>query len=598
MDTCKSQFQVYLDLAVCTITQDPLKLCHSKTLARDCRTVSSRVASEGVSFLVRTLPKLGRALDQGLETGRLQLPREFRKESKGVSRPAFMQAYFRRVFDDQGCLLSSPDADAVRHLRQVMFMFYKLELPFSTSQANEVCTSFVETEIELEDFRVPCTDVLDIATWIISEVFDGFNPFDIRPRHGPGAVATGERLDQKWTFGRYYYDLHSCYPFVTYMRTNFDHTLDSWDEMQSLQRCESGVAKVVLVPKDSRGPRLISCEPLEYQWIQQGLGRSISDWLENHPLTSGRINFSSQEINRNLALKSSVDRSYATLDLKDASDRNSLDLVRYLFRERLDILKCLEASRTTATKLPNGSIVSLNKFAPMGSACCFPIEAVCFWSIIVAARVFSERLTVSEAGVDSYVYGDDIIVPTNSASTCIQALESAGLVVNTSKSCIEGYFRESCGMDAFKGVQVTPIRIKTLWSGHRSDGSAYVSYVAYSNSLFEKGYTKASQYIVDLLTKMYGEQLPYGLSSSPFPCIEVSCPFLAEELNLHQLRSRYNAPLQRQEFYVRFVTPKKVQTKLDSWERLLRNVISGELVDPTNVVLPYSTQIKYGWKSV
>jgi len=598
MDTRNSQLEFYLDLAVCTVSQNPRSLSSAKDLAMDLRTLRSRAHSEGLSFLTKTLPVLGRAFDKGLESGTLHLPRAFKREHGSVNRPAFMQAYFRVVFDDDGHLLDNPDVFAIKHIRQTMFMFYKLAVPFSRDAEERVISSFVSTELELQSFSVPISDVNDLASWIIEDIFLDFDPKDIRPKHGPGAVATGERLDQKWTFSRYYSDLHREYPFSQFMRTNFDHTLDSWDEMDSLERRESGVAKVVLVPKDSRGPRLISCEPLEYQFIQQGLGRKIVDWLENHPLTSGRVNFSSQQINRDLALISSVDKSYSTLDLKDASDRNSLDLMRYLFSSRIDIIRCLESCRTTATRLPDGSVVPLKKFAPMGSACCFPIEAISFWAICVAARCVAERLTVSDVAASTFVYGDDIIIPTHSAEVVIQALSNAGLIVNVDKSCIIGNFRESCGMDAFAGIEVTPTRVRTLWSDLASDGSAYTSYASYMNNLFMKGYEKCFDFLKGALERVYGV-MPFGTAESPFPNINIPCPCAADGLNsLLPIKYRYNASLQRDEFRVRFVPPSRVQTELDSWERLLRNLLSGELVDPTTVVLPYSTRIKYGWKSV
>jgi hypothetical protein len=154
---------------------------------------------------------------------------------------------------------------------------------------------------------------------------------------------------------------------------------------RGLERLPAGTAKVVLVPKDSRGPRLISAEPLEYQWIQQGVGRSIVAHLEAHHLTKGRVNFTHQEVNRRLAQESSATLELATLDLKDASDRVSLELVRRVFKNTPELVRALEAIRTDATLLPDGRVQSLKKFAPMGSAVCFPVEAFVFWAILTAS---------------------------------------------------------------------------------------------------------------------------------------------------------------------------------------------------------------------
>ena len=598
MDHTNSQTDFYVDLLVSMIVCDPLKLSSPKHLRKDIESLRARCASEGLSFLTKTLPKLGKALDKGLEDGTFSLPGEFKHSHQSKYKPAFLQVYFNAVFGDDGHLLDIPNAYAVKHLRQVLFAFYKLKLDYSSSEEEAVLASFKATEAELKALTTPVADQIDLATWIVDELFRDFDPLDIVPRHGPGAVATGEKLDGKYAFGRYYNHLHQFYPFSSYMRTNLDHTLDLWDEDSLLPRLDSGVAKVVLVPKDSRGPRLISCEPLEYQWIQQGLGRAIVSLLESHPLTKGRINFSNQEVNRDLAMLSSVTREYATLDLKDASDRNSLDLVRTLFRNNPNTLRALESCRTKATLLPNGEVVPLVKFAPMGSACCFPIEAVCFWALVVAARSIERQLMVSTAAASVYVYGDDIIVPTEDATLSIHALELCHLKVNVTKSCIKGHFRESCGMDAFYGVNVTPVRVKTLWTDNPKDGNAYASYVAYANSFRARGYEGVFALLVKTITRTYGN-LPYGTCDSSYPNINVEDAGTAEVLNLCSgFKHRYDAGIQREQFRLKFVSSQKRPTELDSWSRLLRNVTSGEQFDPSTVVLPYSTVLKYGWRCV
>lgn len=374
---------------------------------------------------------------------------------------------------------------------------------------------------------------------------------------------------------------------------------DRLDWYKNLQRLKTGVAKVVLVPKDSRGPRLISCEPLEYQWIQQGLGRKLFDYLERiNPLTRKRVNFTHQDINQKLAQDSSRSLKFATLDLSDASDRVSLSLVRRVFIDLPELLGHLEACRTTATTLPDGRVLDLNKFAPMGSALCFPVEAYIFWVLIVAARVWETREPLKRVGESTFVYGDDIIVPTDKAPQCIQILESVGLRVNRDKSCITGSFRESCGVDAFKGVNVTPARLRTLWTGRSTDGSAYASYAAMANELGFRGYKIASTFLWNRIEQTYG-RIPYGTVNSGFPCKVVQSPMLAISLNRKLLRWRLNRRLQRIEFLVKFLKPRKIASELDDWPRLLRDTVSEvSLQDPSVVVVPRSTQIKRGWAAV
>jgi len=550
--------------------------------------------------MTKTLPKLGKAFDQGLVSNKLQVPSEFKRSSRYQGLPAFMQAYFSLVFDKDGFLLATVSVEAIKHLRQVLYFAYKLAIPYTKSVESTVIDRFVLIDEEAGLQCDPLNNyVLQLSKIITERVFKNFDSKEILPRHGPGAVATGEKLDAKWKFSRLYRAIHQVYPYYDYYVVGGARELiDRLDWYRSLQRLESGTAKVVLVPKDSRGPRLISCEPLEYQWIQQGLGRKLASFLEwDSSYTRNRVNFTRQEINRTLAKTSSHSLRYSTLDLEDASDRVSLELVRSVFRNTPKLLRALEACRSTETKLPNGKLISLNKYAPMGSALCFPVEAYIFWVIIVSAIVHYTNLPLVSVGKRVFVYGDDIVVPTDWASFSIHGLESVGLKVNLSKSCITGKFRESCGMDAYDGVDVTPARLRTLWSNNNTDGSALAGYSSLANLLASKGYTIASQFIWDRLDRLYGK-IPYGLVTSSFPCRLISSPDMAIFLNKRTHRWRVNRNFQRIEFLLPSLSSRRIRSKLDGWPRLLRDLVSPPVGDPSVTVVRLSVSIKRRWAAV
>jgi len=597
--SCKSQVDFYVSLCVQLIGDDPLGIAKSKDLQRDIEVVKSRCSNEGLSFLTKSLPQLGKALDQAFENSRFSTPIGF-PTKKGRSTPAFLQAYFNLVFDEDGLLRKDACEDAVRHLRQVFFLAYKLENPYSNEEKEMVISNFTQTDKDLELLDDESShNLIDYASHIISILFAGFDPREVVPRHGPGAVATGEKLDAKWLFRRKYQAIHQVYPYYEYFMVGGSRELtDRLAWYNGLEDHISGTAKVVLVPKDSRGPRLISCEPLEYQWLQQGLGRKLVSHLESHWLSRGQINFTHQRINQELATSNSVTRRYATLDLKDASDRVSLRLVRGVFRRTPELALRLEALRSTATRLPNGDVITLNKYAPMGSALCFPVEATVFWAIMVAAVRLSLDVPFERAARRIYVYGDDIVVPSSWSNVCMEALESVGLIVNRNKSYIKGPFRESCGVDAFNGINVTPLRLKKPWTGRPSDGTAYASYTSLANRLLARGYKSASSFLWKELEHVYGK-IPYGVSTSPFPCHEVSSALLANVLNKDKgFKYRWNAHYHRLEFRVRRLSNRRRRTRLDDWARLLRDLVSPPFEDPSRVVLPLSTRIKSGWASV
>jgi hypothetical protein len=601
LEPSNSHVEVYLDLTVGLISCDPLRLTSPKSLSRDIETVTSRVNKEGLSFLTKTLPKLGKALDLGLSSTHFTLPREFKSSHGNRSIPAFMQAYFKHVFDANGDLLDGAEPQVVKHLRQVLYLLYKLELPYQASDEQRVVDSFVDSDKELElALGEEHVSTIEAASYITRGIFRSFDHKDILPRHGPGAVATGERLDQKWEFSRLYRSIHQVYPYYDYFMVGGSRELiDRLDWYKSLARLDHGCAKVVLVPKDSRGPRLISCEPLEFQWIQQGLGRKLVAHLESFRMTKGQINFTDQKINQSHALLSSQTKEYATIDLKDASDRVSLELVQKVFSKTPELLRALEACRTTSTKLPDGRVIPLNKFAPMGSALCFPVEAYVFWVIIVAAISREKRLQPELVGRRVFVYGDDIVIPSDWYESSTRALEWFALKVNYSKCCVKGPFRESCGVDAFKGVDVTPIRVKTRWTGRQSDSSSFASYTAFANLLFAKGgYDSVCKRVWGRVESVFGD-LPFGTLNSSYPCKLVSDAEFAEALNLlGKFKRRLNKRFQRIEFQFLRLNPRKLTSKLDSWTRLIRDLLVPSIDDPQTMVSPRSIQLKRGWTPV
>jgi hypothetical protein len=568
----------------------------SKSFQADFLTLVSRVEWEGLSFVTKTLPKLGKSFDEALDSGVLVPPRAFKKAKGSQTIPAFMQGMFSMLFDGRGFLVEEPNADIIRDIRQVLFLVYKYEIPFDPKDCTRVIGAFLETEDELSELDLSSQDLSGERDFVC-EILSDFDPKDIVPRHGPGAVATGEKLEQKWVFSRLYSAIHQVYPYYEFfIAGGAREVLDRVKWYRALQREISGEAKVVLVPKDSRGPRLISCEPLEYQWIQQGLGRKLMSHLEKHKLTRGRINFIDQSINRDLARDSSRHQQYCTIDLKDASDRVSLEAVKMIFPDHVYI--CLAATRSTSTKLPDGRQITLKKFAPMGSALCFPVEAFIFWAICVVAVARQLHVPYRDAAPNVYVYGDDIIVPTACYDSVVSALERIGLRVNTAKCCSKGNFRESCGMDAYNGVDVTPTRISTRWSKESSSGSCLASYSAYANQFAEKGYDRLARAVWKHVERVHGA-LPYGLPSSGFPCRHANSRTEAHLLNTEAgFKVRMNREYQRLEYKVRVLVPYRRRTRLKDWPRLLRNSVSGPIERPDEVVHPRSTVIRTAWRAL
>lgn len=573
------------------------------------KVVRRRYAAEGLGFLTKTLPRLGKSLDKALALVEpLNASKHRLAPMKGSKLPKLFGELFSEVLNVSGEVLPNPCTKCVRALRELCYVFYKYELPYSSEQEQVVIQKFVRTEEELlgSDSRLgeiraelilmqegkvafkQLTHLAKIAVrarsalselfasdgvvserkehWNKQPVFRHFDPWDIIPRHGPGAVSTGEKLWEKWRWKQIPTAITDVYPLDAYFYASLGHVCDAYRGSSSHEvalvsteyecRIDTPPAKVVLVPKDSRGPRLISCECLANQFIQQGLGRAITEWVEHHPLTRYNVRFTDQGPNGFAAIQGSKHGRYATLDLNEASDRVSLELVRLLFPEWL--IPFLECCRSHSTMLPSGQVIKLRKFAPMGSALCFPILALTVWSL---AQVVC---TTREEYESLYVYGDDVITPTARAEDIMNTLESFGLKINRDKSCFQGFFRESCGVDAFKGIDVTPVRLRTVWNSSTKSADEFVSWVEYSNSLYELGYYEAADVIASELVRKYGpipSRAEVGRSAPALLCLDGS---------VSNVRRRRNERFQNLQYLCLCPMPATVRRRLDEWSMIHR----------------------------
>lgn len=201
------------------------------------------------------------------------------------------------------------------------------------------------------------------------------------------------------------------------------------------------------VPKDCEKDRGIAVEPSINLFYQLGYGRLLRERL----FRAGLDLVNAQGLHRRVACENSLTGRLATLDLSNASDTICRTLVELLLPTRW--FEALNDLRSPCTFIENRWVL-LEKFSSMGNGFTFELETLIFFSISKAALQMAGQ--PSQTGVDVFVFGDDIIVPSEGASTVIAALKLFGFSLNKEKSFVEGPFRESCGGDYFRGVDVRP----------------------------------------------------------------------------------------------------------------------------------------------
>jgi len=243
----------------------------------------------------------------------------------------------------------------------------------------------------------------------------------------------------------------ACWYMLPYMQTH-------WGRVNYTKK--RGVSWVrgnryLTVPKTGLIDRSIAVEPAINLFYQLGLGTSIRNRLRSR----ARWDLDrAQDIHRAMAQTSSITREFCTLDLSNASDTVSLELVRLLlppawFRE-------LNALRSPFTFV-DGRWCKLEKFSSMGNGFTFELETLIFAALMSVLLIQNGRS--GRLGVDVFVFGDDILIPDDLASQAEVVLRYCGFSLNREKSFSGSVgFRESCGGDFFEGADVRSYYIKEL----------------------------------------------------------------------------------------------------------------------------------------
>jgi hypothetical protein len=407
--------------------------------------------------------------------------------------------------------------------RQFCLTFKKMELPCSPQRVAKTLHSYVETERSFAEFYLPTADherFAQVSAVLWDNMLGHLRLDMLVPRHGPGITSDRTMGNQKYVWKYWHERLEPYFPVLdsAYSISAFDDGV--LEKVAFLSAEQEPPVKVVTVPKTLKGPRIIAMESPCMQYTQQAIRSLLYETIENSDLTSGHVNFRDQTVNQELALMSSLTGQYATIDLKDASDRVPRELALEMFRGNPDLRDAIDACRTNSAVLPNGQVIApLAKFASMGSALCFPIEAMYFYTICVMALLELQNLPVSHRNAylvsrDVFVYGDDIMVPTQYAISVIDCLQKYNCKVNAAKTFLSGSFRESCGMDAYAGECVTPTYLRNDVPNNRRQAKELISWVATGNLFYKRGYWRTAQFILHKCEQSLGP-LPYVSDVSP-----------------------------------------------------------------------------------
>ncbi len=521
-------------------------ICHVST-TQDLKRALGRIEHEGISFLTITLANFGKDFERSLDQGFVS-PQHFAGFQRRGGLPLFLRGFLEQVFDSKtGALVDNPPIETIRCLRQLLLMWAKIEIPCTENRVWKALEGYVNCERDvrryddwlsqnsLDDFRRVCRLLwTEMFTKMDEVIYNG----NISPRHGPGATADRLMGNQKW-YSRYWTSrLDEVFPHMDYLFHRYGAALAD-SEVHITEPGAEIPAKVITVPKTLKTPRIIAMEPSSMQFMQQGLHSLIVETLGEFPAQNRLIGYSSQEPNRALAKEGSITGDLATLDLSEASDRVSNQLVLAMMQDHPWLSKAVQATRSRNADVLGFGVIPLAKFASMGSALCFPIEAMVFCTIVFIGIEKSLGTRLSRGILNSLVgkvrvYGDDIIVPTDYALSVAESLETFGLKVNQSKSFWTGKFRESCGADFYDGEDVTVARVRRNFPQTRKDAAEIESLSSLRNQLYERGYWSIVRWLDTEIEKLI-----------PYPAVLPTSPAVGKVSFLGYQTDRIDPFLQR-----------------------------------------------------
>jgi len=218
-----------------------------------------------------------------------------------------------------------------------------------------------------------------------------------------------------------------------------------------------------VVPKTALTDRNIGIEATANIYWQLAVGSCIRARMRKY---AGWDLDNAAFVHRKMAQSASIYGSFATLDLTNASDSLCKNLVKFLFHGTswLELFDDLRSLRTQV----DGHWHLLEKFSSMGNGYTFELESCIFAAI--AAECLEVEGYEAELGKNLFVFGDDIIVPSDCFRSVVAALRWCGFETNPKKTFSAGNFRESCGGDFFNGVPVRGYYLKNALSKQNVEG--------------------------------------------------------------------------------------------------------------------------------
>lgn len=548
---------------------------------KDIQRLESRMQSEGFGFATKTLPCLVKGLLELYEGHDANFP-QF-KQKRGTKHPVFLHRLFHLALESTNPELKRNAFDI---LYSISVAFKKYRGPYSKTVLLKQFQDFVKVDDELGEldlFEPGVYSIMELARSKIANWMSAVTLEDVKgflPRPGPGATNTPTEKTERYRPRVLYNQINDVLDYQEWWYpTLWDACLRSTEFLSLYKnRVDEPVARFKFVQKQQDKPRGICIEENEMQVMQQAVRVFLYDLFKRKFYPN--IALSEQQVNAKLALRSSADLLDATIDMSEASDRISRELVSWLFQDNQmfhDILMALstrwiEPPKELSAEFPN--LIRTKKFAPMGSALCFPIMTMVHYALVLSIIEHNTYKTNMQDLISRvYVYGDDIVLPSETAEDVFAWLPSFGMKLNKTKSFVKSHFRESCGIHAYNGVDITPVYQK--YTPYHSSGAAIASAYAVESQLMKKGFLLTAEFQRKIIGEQYhyNDVVPEGSAQAGFSRSFSTQDEHVERLYKMKRRRKWNSNLQCWMFKVdsvkKGVKQKVIENDFDAYLRWL-----------------------------
>jgi hypothetical protein len=502
--------------------------------------------------------------------------------------------------------------------------------------------SWTEIEGRLEHLQYDLTDLSSLKT-ILSDHLPNPDFQNFAPKFGPGSVSERGIRGRIGKIENLTYDapidvllrgISLDEMFSKFRLFRISDIIPDISKWNSASGVTQRISRLMFVPKNIKTSRSICMEPNTLMFFQQAILGQMLRCVDRSPYTRF-FDVRNQERNKTLSLYGSYTTDIDTIDLSSASDSVGLNLVKEIFPKPW--LSLMLSTRSHSCYLPNGDIHRLNKFAPMGSALCFPTQSLIFASVcLYAAAIYTYNRIPYAAGFDDWlyrnskrlpylfkkdlgcygyfqplaVYGDDICVDSRLTPIVKSILARLGFLVNETKSFTGSQsFRESCGGFYLDGHDITPLYFTIEGVRRRLTPSHVASHVHLINACRDYGFKHLKSFLTSTLMTWgirTSEKSP--ISRNPIPFVSDPDQFgivCNEPVNSH-LRPRYNHDYQRDEVRswtilpLSYVEARGLLPALDTYEKVrwwASRILPGstEFHNPVGRYDTHGTKIGWRW---